>query len=384
MWSFALSSCKRLGSQRFRGREFLSILTSALLLGGCMSQPHGLKGSGTSPQGDALISALLPERISDRTGWERDIQMSLTALGLSVNQPHVCAVIAVIQQESGFQVDPVIPDLGTIASQEIDRRAHSQGLPLLLVHAALDLKSSDGRTFAARIRAAKTEKELSDIYEDFIRQIPMGHRLFEDSNPIRTRGPMQVNVAFARRFAAQQPYPYPIRTSLEEELFTRRGSLYFGIAHLLAYDAPYTAYLYRFADYNAGQYASRNAAFQTAVTLAAARSLTADGALLPTRGRQAVAAGSTEAALLTIRRNLGLSDTEIHEALESGDQRRFEQSALYQRVFALAERRADRPLPRARLPDIKLVGPKITRALTTQWYAQRVNTRFASCTRRML
>jgi hypothetical protein len=195
---------------------------------------------------------------------------------------------------------------------------------------------------------------------------------------------MQVNVAFARRFAAQQPYPYPIKTSLEEELFTRRGSLYFGIAHLLAYDAPYTAYLYRFADYNAGQYASRNAAFQWAVALAAGLSLPADGALLPTRGRQAVAAGSTEAAVLTLRRNLGLSDSEIHEALESGDQQRFEQSVLYQRVFALADRRAGRALPRERLPDIKLVGPKITRALTTQWYAQRVNTRFASCTRHML
>src|SRR6185437_7856339 len=178
------------------------------------------------------------------------------------------------------------PQLGDIASQEIDRRAHSRGLPLVLVHAALDLKSPDGRTFAARIRAAKTEEDLSGIYEDFIRQVPLGQRLFEDANPIRTRGPMQVNVTFARRFAAQRPYPYPIRTSLADELFTRRGSLYFGIAHLLAYDAPYDSYLYRFADYNAGQYASRNAAFQSALALVAGHPLPLDGALLPRDGQQ--------------------------------------------------------------------------------------------------
>jgi len=348
-----------------------------------MSRPPGVSGSATSVQGRPLIATLLPQGVSDRTDWERDIQASFTALGLTTNQQQVCAVIAVIEQESGFQVDPVIPDLGAIASQEIDRRAYSKGLPLLLVHTALDLKSPDGRTFAARIRAAKTEKELSDTYEDFIRQVPFGQRLFEDWNPIRTRGPMQVNVAFAKRFAAQRPYPYPIKTSLEEELFTRRGSLYFGIAHLLAYDAPYDGYLYRFADYNAGQYASRNAAFQRAVALVVGHPLLADGALLPGE-RQAGAVGSTEAALLTISDRLRLSDAEIHEALEKGDQERFEQSTLYHRVFTLADRRAGRSLPRARVPDIKLVGPKITRALTTQWYAQRVNGRFASCERHML
>ncbi len=92
--------------------------------------------------------------------------------------------------------------------------------------------------------------------------------------------------------------------------------------------------------------------------------------------------GSTEAALLTIRDRLRLSATEIHETLESGDQERFEQTTLYHRVFALADRRRGRSVPRASLPDIKLMGPKITRALTTQWYAQRVNARFARCERR--
>jgi hypothetical protein len=50
-------------------------------------------------------------------------------------------------------------------------------------------------------------------------------------------------------------------------------------------------------------------------------------------------------------------------------------------VFALAERRSGRYLPRAVVPRIRLHGPKIERALTTDWYAHRVNGRFERCER---
>ena len=329
----------------------------------------------------AAIDSVLPAAISDRAGWSADIAGAFTKLGLPPTRENTCAVIAVIEQESGFQVDPVVPGLGKLALHTIDARAAHAGVPLALVHAALDVKSSDGRTYRQRIRAAHTEKQLSDVYEDFTGRVPLGRRLFASWNPIRTRGPMQVNVAFAEQFAAIRPYPYhDYRRDLRDELFTRRASIYFGVAHLLAYQAPYDRYLYRFADYNAGQYASRNAAFQQAASIVAGKPLTADGALLA-NGPDAKAAGSTERLLLGIGARLRLSDADMHAALEEGRTEGFERTALYRRVFALADRKAGRRLPRAVLPRIRLEGPKIVRPLTTGWYARRVNGRFERCLR---
>jgi hypothetical protein len=239
----------------------------------------------------------------------------------------------------------------------------------------MELKSSTGRTYIERIDAAKTEKDLSDIYEDFIGSVPLGKKLFSDWNPIRTRGPMQVNVAFAESYASVRRYPYPIKTTIADELFTRRGSLYFGIAHLFAYEAPYSGYVYRFADFNAGQYASRNAAFQSAVSRLSGVALATDGALLSHESD----VSSTELALRRLAGRLDMSESAIHSALEEGKGKDFEQTQLYKRVFALAERAARRPLPRAVVPGIKLHGPKISRKLTTNWYANRVKGRFERC-----
>jgi hypothetical protein len=361
-------------------RRPLQILGVSALLSSCAAQHPPVAPAPTPRPADAreLIEASLPRTVSDRGGWTTDIYAAFTALTITPTHQNVCAVVAVIGQESGFQVDPVIPNLGPLARREINARAERAHVPVLVMNGLLDLKSSDGRTYGERIDRARTEKDLSDIYEDFIGAVPMGKTLFADRNPIRTRGPMQVNVAFAEKFSAASPYPYPVGSSIADELFTRRGSVYFGTAHLLSYRAPYDSYLYRFADFNAGQYASRNAAFQSAVATASGVPVLADGALLPRDG-DAVAPGDTELAVRALAAQLKLSNGAIHDALAEGRSKDFETTSLYKRVFTIADRKAGRSLPRAAVPHIQLAGPKISRNLTTDWYAHRVDARFKRC-----
>ena len=345
----------------------------------CASGPSTNAPSASSPaEARALIERLLPRTLSDRTGWTADLYAGFAEQAIEPTRENICAVIAVTEQESGFHVDPVVPGLRAIAWREIDDRAARAHVPTMLVHGALQLKSSTGRSYSERIDAAKTEKDLSDVFEDFIGAVPLGRTVFAGLNPIRTRGPMQVNIAFAEQYAAAKPYPYPVKVSIADEVFTRRGSLYFGIAHLFAYSPSYDSYLYRFADFNAGQYASRNAAFQSALSRATGIPLEHDGALLP-HGSAVNGAGDTETAARTLAGRLDISERSIHADLEQAKTKAFEETPLYRGVFALAERIHGRPLPRALVPRIELRGPKIHRSLSTEWYAHRVDDRFRSC-----
>jgi hypothetical protein len=244
------------------------------------------------------------------------------------------------------------------------------------VRAALSLDSSDGRSYAERIASVRTERELSLVYEDLIGKVPMGRRLFAGANPVHTGGPMQVGIAFAEQAARESEYPYPVEGSIRHEVFTRRGGVYFGILHLLGYPASYDRMIYRFADYNAGLYASRNAAFQNAVAIASGRKLALDGDLISYDSRDP---GATERAVRSIARVLDASDAEIRDALEKGERSDFENTALYARVFARAERVAHQRLPRAMIPRIALKSPKIRRKLTTEWFANRVDQRYRAC-----
>ena len=69
------------------------------------------------------------------------------------------------------------------------------------------------------------------------------------------------------------------------------------------------------------------------------------------------------------------------EALQLGDRLDFDDTALYARTYALADMRAGTPLPRALVPGIHLESPKITRKLTTAWFATRVDARYQRCMR---
>jgi hypothetical protein len=324
------------------------------------------------------IASLMPASVADPRGWAADIYAAFSSMQLATTSANLCAVLAVTEQETGFQVDPPVPNLAKVARDEILKRAGAKGIPEFMVRAALQLESPDGRTYDQRLNTVRTERELSRMYEDFIDEVPLGKQLFAGWNPVHTGGPMQVSVDFAAEHAKLRPYPYDTKDTLRHEVFTRRGGLYFGIAHLLDYAAPYGEMVHRFADFNAGHYASRNAAFQQALAAASGRKLDLDGDLIdPAKPEDRP--GETEAAARSLGAALAMTDREIRRELLRGRDAGFESTALYLRVFALGERKAGQPLARAVVPRIHLQSPKITRKLTTEWFATRVDGRFQKC-----
>lgn len=357
-----------------------SMLACLFALAGCASRGD-LAPAGRAP-GDvrAQVVSLLPAVTADREGWATDIQAAFQLLDIPPSTENLCAVLAVTEQESTFNADPPVAGLARIARAEIDRRAAARKVPAFLVRAALGLESANGRSFSARMDKVRTERELSLLFEEFVARVPLGNRLFGDANPVRTGGPMQVSIAFAEEHVRSHPYPYPQAGSIRHEVFTRRGGLYFGIAHLLGYPNRYPRHLFRFADFNAGLHASRNAAFQAAVAEASGVPLVLDGDLVIHGSRDRV--GATESAVRSLAAQLGMDASAIRRALERGGDDGFDEDPLYDRVFALAERNAGRALPREVIPTITLDSPKITRTLTTEWFATRVQARYQRCVNR--
>ncbi|QZP32661.1 DUF1615 domain-containing protein [Pseudomonas sp. DR48] len=352
-------------------------LAALLVLAGCATQRPQEPPARKPAEVKAEIVRLLPAKAVDRQGWATDIYAAFAAQNIYPSTQNLCSVLAVTEQESTFQVDPPVPGLGKIARDEIDRRAASAHIPSLLVSGALQVRSSNGKSYSERLNAARSEQELSAIFDDFIGMVPMGRTLFGGFNPVHTAGPMQVSIDFAEQHAKE--YPYPVNSTIRHEVFTRRGGMYFGIAHLLGYPVSYKQPLYRFADFNAGWYASRNAAFQNAVSRASGIPLELDGDLVR---YDAIMPGTTELAVRTLGKQLGMRNTTIRDQLEEGKNLGFEDTQLYARVFELAEKAEGRPLPRAVLPGIELQSPKITRKLTTAWFAKRVDERYQRCMER--
>ncbi|WP_429009658.1 DUF1615 family protein [Aeromonas allosaccharophila] len=371
---------------------------SALLLAGCASDPASAPtpsdATGTiTPAQKATPPAMqprkpadmksrivrfLPRQVSDKQGWANDVVTALTTQGVTVNDHNVCTVLAVAEQEATYQADPVVPGLGKIAWKEINSRAAKLLIPEFMVRAALSINSPTGKSYAERIDKLRTEREMSEIFEDMISMLPMGKTLFGNLNPVHTGGPMQVSIAFAE--ANTRGYPYPIKDSIRHEVFTRRGGIWFGTKHIFGYEAEYPDTLYRFADFNAGWYASRNAAFQAAVSRLSGKTLALDGDLIR---YDSDLPGNTELAVYTLANRVNMSKQAIHQSLKLGDTAEFAETDLYHRIFTLADKQAGKRQPRAILPGIVLKSPKITRNLTTAWFAKRVDDREQRCVRQM-
>lgn len=324
----------------------------------------------------ALVqNKLLPTSVRDKAGWSQEIVGAFTGLHLPYRADLLCAAMAVIEQESTWQADPVVPGLGEIVWKKIAEKAGGV-IPVAALKVAFLKPSATGESYTSRIDRLRTEKEMNALFEDMVADARRLGLPVNMKNPIRTGGPMQVSVEFAEEHVRAKGYPYPRKGSWRDEVFSRRGGLYFGIANLLDFPADYPDMRYRFADFNAGRYSSRNAAFQAAVSRLSGMKLSLDGDLLIYRdGAPSSSISSTQLALERLEGRLGMSRAEVSRDLRLEKTPAFSQSALYQKVFALAGGHA----ARAVMPQIQLVSPKITRKLTTEWFADRVDGRYKAC-----
>jgi Protein of unknown function (DUF1615) len=333
------------------------------------------------PQTIATLKRLMPARVTDASDWANDIGIAMGALRIPLTPDNVCSVLAVIEQESSFAADPEVPNLPALVKSEIELRRSRYSIPEVLVKKGLEQKSRDGRPWGARVDTLRTESDVSRLYEELSDLLPDIARKYQPDNPVHTAGAMQVNVAFAEEHIRAKPYPWGRVASVRRETFTRRGGLYFGVALLLDYKAPYDHPRYRFADYNAGRFASRNAAFQQALTRISGKALALDGDLLIyEKGTQpSPTPSNTQRVLESIAASLGVPRTDVRRELLLEKREDFERTRIWQRVFLMAEAAAKQSMPRFILPQISVQSPKFKRTLTTTGYAAQVENRWANC-----
>jgi hypothetical protein len=147
---------------------------------------------------------------------------------------------------------------------------------------------------------------------------------------------------------------------------------------LLGYRAGYDSRLYVFADYNAGRYASRNAAFQHMVSELTEEKLALDGDLLLYRSSTPRSeASATEKAVRRIA--LGLTDEEIRADLAREKEDNFRRTPLYARVAKAYATKTGRKAPYAMIPQIRLESPKLSKHMTTERFARAVMARHERC-----
>jgi hypothetical protein len=140
--------------------------------------------------------------------------------------------------------------------------------------------------------------------------------------------------------------------------------------------------IFRFADYNAGLYASRNAALQAQLTRLVGGTLARDGDLLRygKDGQPADEDSQTLRALLLFRERYApeLSERTVRADANGEKTFAFEATATYQAVKRVHAARVGPP-EYAALPDLMLESPKLRRKLSTAWFAQSVDRRYQAC-----
>ena len=202
--------------------------------------------------------------------------------------------------------------------------------------------------------------------------------LVEKTNPITTAGSMQVSVSWAiEHGGADDP------DLLRDELYTRAGGLKYGTARLFVHEAPYDSPRFRFADYNAGLYASRNAALQAQLTAITGRALATDGDVLlyDKDGEARWKRSQTLDALLAFRAAHApeLSEARVRRDAAREKSASFDQTDTITALRSVYAAKTGTAPPYAQVPDVALHSPKMKSGRSTGWFVDNVMRRYKDC-----
>jgi hypothetical protein len=357
----------------------------------------------SAKQTEHLIERAAPG-INNGFEWAKDLRSTLESQHLELSHENICAMIAIISQESSFAANPGISGLS-------EKSIHALAvkwvkIPQLGQHnvrslvAWLKRKPNVRNSYWRRFRNIKTESELDRTYRKMMADNLLSHGqsdkllqdngllrdLVEDNNEIDSIGSMQVAVSFAVQTEEQRLKRLLTLGeiwAIRDRMYTRKGGMYYGALLLLGYDVGYDKKLYRFADFNAGRFASRNAAFQTTVAELFGKPLTADGDLLiyDQQGKPTSTISNSEHAINeTIQKyHLGLTAAEIRNDLLQEKQLNFSHTKTYQIIRKHYQQLTKKQALNAIVPNIVLHSEKNTEMMTTEKFTNRVNNRYQQC-----
>ncbi len=378
----------------WRSHRYFRLMGGSLLfvsISTCVSTPED-QGPPLELWNAETIAAHIPSQVKDREGWATDVAQAISALGKPLTPERVCAVLAVVEQESGFQTNPLVADLPGLVRRELLSKLDRLG-PLAdpALAALLSLKApGSAKNFGDRIADLRTERDLDRFFRDLAAayrdKLPktfvmasvlskvLGKGSLADFNPVTTIGSMQVKVEYARSLA---DFSSLDDADLRERLYTRIGGLRAGTARLLDYTASYTDIIYRFADYNAGVYAARNAAFQERLAALSGKKLALDGDILAYRDPEVPS--ETLKTLIAWGEKNELSSWTINRDASKEKEQAFEDTRSWEFIGKAWEQRFGRPWSYARMPQLQIVSPKMIHKRSTEWFANAVKQRYVRC-----
>lgn len=329
--------------------------------------------------------------------WAKELTWVMNKHRFKRSRENCCAVIAIISQESGFVANPRVANMGKVATKAIMDKFGKLPLANRLLKKVLEKYPTPDNSYMKMLRNAKTERDLDRIYRNLIssyvrlmgplRDIRKVRNLIENMNEIDTIGSMQVSV----KFAVQTEEKWRKRKltldeiwGLREWMYMPRGGMWYGVLRLLGYKTGYTRKIHRFADFNAGRYASRNAAFQHTIATLLGSKLVRDGDLLiygKNGNVRSSVVSNSERALNEVAKKYGLklNADSIRADLRKEKTWDFRNTDTYKTICQQYRKVKRKRAPYAMIPRIDLNSEKTSRILTTEKFAQQVNKRYQRC-----